>query len=955
MRLRCLAGGALFTVWLLAIDSARGRDPGRGPPTDTGPPAGLADGRPESVSDPPLIKLTSAATPAPLSDPAELDLWHQNLIRERQVEVRLRIACRDIAAGRVIAGLTALQTIIERDEDTFLRFDTESIPCGAHTLALRIIESLPAAALETYESLCGSQARQELDAIATPDPERLGRIVRRFYHTAAGFDAGNRLAAYWTDRGHDELAWNWWQRVVRDKSQRARLVPIHRLQAAACCRRLGRLSLLPTLLVGMSDDESVQVGGRNTTVGVARHDLLRNPVAEAVLTAAAANRDTVGRNASMVGSPPALSHALWRVGLAGDQSRHLESLARAWEGHQLLYGLPIGTSQTPLIVCDRLVYRDFEGIRAVDVNTGRPQWFVPCVSTVGREISARQTIPADGNPDPNNVMRHIVGNAGVHALATDGRLVFAIDRIEKEEATPNGAGAGDSTAATRQQCNTLVAFVVAGSDPSREPLWTIGGRTDGISTSLKGHYFLGAPLAVADRLLVVSECRQQLCLSCLAASSGALIWTQPLCSVSQPISSDYQRTGLACAPSYGDGIVVCPTQAGVLVAVDALTGTLLWAASHDEGESQQRQQMSAWLHHARRPCASAAYVNLPVIHGSRLFYLPAHSEFIYCVDLASGRLLWRSRREDFESATATEFVAAVSDSTVLIVGRRRCRGLDFETGAERWGVRIGSSPAGQGVRLGSQYHLPLDNGGIIGLELDTGRVALHPRGTGSLPLGNLIGARDVIVSMGPAEIVVFPQAELQLERVRSQPQDSANGHDVGLKIAELELILDRLDSAELRLEEILKRSPATAAVDQATGLLREVLRRRLAADDTRSTADLARLARLSQSPEHFGKYLLVRRRARIEGNDLTETLVAVRDASSRADGPPYVVGDDPSRQVTGLVLAAGDAQHLEGVNSQAAQSLETQTSDAVKQAVKKPRFNGAPPLDKAAGRSIAGR
>ncbi|MBI3864442.1 MAG: PQQ-binding-like beta-propeller repeat protein [Planctomycetia bacterium] len=912
-------------VWLAAAlvmaEAARGRDP----PADEPPLSPAGPSRPESVADPPHAseKLSSNSPPA---GPGEIDLWHQNLIRERQVEVRLRTAQRDIEAGRLIAGLTALQSILERDDDLFVRYDSEPVPCGAHALAGRMLGMLAGPARETYETLYGAQARQLLDTVKTPDPEMLGRIVRRFYHTAAGFEAGNRLAARWIDQGHDELAWGWWQRVFRDAAHRERLQPIHRVLAAECCVRLGRHESLGDLLRDLPDGESLRIGGRQTTVAAWRQALLQKPADRAALAGAAATRGAIAHNVKAEGSPPALGRPLWRAGLAGEQSRHLESLARAWESHQLQNGLPIGTSQSALLVGDRLVFRDFEGIRAVDVETGRLHWFAPCASSVGREIPARQTIPADGNPDPNNVMRHVVGNSGVHALAADARHVFVIDRLETEESPPQAGGAVDAVA-TRSQCNVLAAFEVAGSASPHEPKWTVGGRADGSGRPLQQHFFVGPPLAVADRLLVVSEARQQLCLSCLTAETGRLLWTQALCSVTQPITGDHQRAGLACGPGFSDGIVICPTQAGVLVAVDALTGTLLWAASHDEGESQQRQQMSAWQYHSRRTCAHAAYVSLPVIHARRVFYLPAHSEFVHCHDLATGRLQWRSRREDLESATATEYVAAVSDATVLIVGRRRCRGLDVASGAERWQVRLGSSPAGQGIRLGAHYHVPLDDGAIADLDLDSGRLALAPRGLAPRSLGNLIAGRGLVVSLGAAEIAVYPQADVELERVLERLRMSPGEQATELEAAELELAIGRLDSARPRLEAILERPAGTLAADRATTLLREVLLRRLARNRDPSAQDLARLAELSQSPEHYGRLALERQRAQQNNNLPAATAAAVHEFSSRAGDSRYLVGDDPSRAVAAHVFAAGQLRNLAAVDPRALASIDGETAE----------------------------
>ncbi|MBS0266101.1 MAG: PQQ-binding-like beta-propeller repeat protein [Planctomycetes bacterium] len=775
MGLRCLASGTMFVVWLMAAGPAQSQDPGRGPPTDTGPPAPLPPAT-SPASGPQIYPVASHSTSAPV-ETADADPWHQNLIRDRHLELRLRAAKRDLDVGQLIAGLSALQAIVEREEDIFLRLDGELIPCGAHALASRWLEALSVDALATYETLYGSQAQQRLAEISTHDPVALTEIVRRYYHTAAGFAAGVRLAAFWSDRGTDELALNWWQRVFSGQVHRERLQTVHRIQATLCCQRLRRWELIPGFLDGLPDEEVVRLGSRRCTVATLRRDS-RPPAASPVqLASYESGQEPVSRHNSSRRQNRTFSHKLWTTGLAGPNSRHLETLTLAWQRHQVQYGLPIGTSQAPVLVGDRLVFRDFEGVRAVDLQSGQTLWTVASPGSVGSEISARQTIAVEGNPDPNNVMRQIVGNGAALNLAANERRVFVIERCDVPDAHAAGSTANDPNAAVRPQANLLVAFDVASTQDNIKPLWRLGGRTDGPATPCRGHCFLGAPCPVADRLFVISEFQQQIFLTCVKSTSGAIIWTQALCSVAQPVVSDQQRLGLACTPTYANGIVVCPTQAGVLVAVEALTGTLLWAVSHDEGESQQRQQMAAWLYQMRRPAAPAAYTSSPVIHGTRVFYLPPHSEFIHCVDLQRGVLNWRVRREDFESATAVEYIGAVSDKTVLVVGRRRCRGLDPATGNEAWRVRLGSSPSGHGVRQGSQYVIPLDRGEIVSLDLDSGRHSQME--TGARPLGNLIADRDVLISMGPGEITVFQQAGASNPKHASRVEQASAVLDTG--------------------------------------------------------------------------------------------------------------------------------------------------------------------------------
>ncbi|MGE5192941.1 MAG: PQQ-binding-like beta-propeller repeat protein, partial [Deltaproteobacteria bacterium] len=936
-----VAGGAALVVWLLSISPASGREPGRGPPSDSGPPVKTAAKSPAEVLCPSPASGPGATVPAlpatadsAQTHPVEADPWHTNLVRERQVEVRLRTALRDLDEGRLVGALTGLQSILDRDDDVFVRLASEPVPCGAHALATRVLGSLSSRSLASYETLYGKEARQHLDAaLAGPDPDLLARVVRRFYHTAAGFEAGNRLADYWADHGCDELAWGWWQRALCEPVHRERLQNGLRLRAAWCCQRLGRLAESGEILKQMSGAAVVTIAGRPLSTDNGGDKLPQ----QTGTSAADADTRVVGgridRNGAGSGSPPALSRPVWRGNLAGEHSRHIETLARAWEGYQLQSGLPVGTAQSPLLVGERLIYRDFEGLRAVDVRTGKGLWFYPCEASLSHEISPRQTIPSDSDPDPNKMMRCVVGNCLLGTLASDSRCVFAIDCIEADEPAPADATAAprDGAAAPLRQTNVLVALELARSTAEIKPKWTAGGRSagSGETRALAGHFFLGPPLPVEDRLFVISECNELLYLSCLRSTDGNLVWSQVLCSVPQPIGADHQRSNLVCSPAYSDGIVVCPTQAGVLVAVDSLSGRLLWAASHDDGEPQHRQQISAWPYGARRRIGHVGYVNVPVIHRARVVYLPAHSEHVHCLDLSTGQTRWRARRDDLESTTATEYVAAVTGDTVLVVGRRKCRGLFLESGAEKWMVRMASSTAGRGVRQGSSYHVPVDDGGLVSLDLDSGRRTAALTAPGATRLGNLVAGRDLIVSMGTCDIAVYPQAERILHGLESELPGGAAAPSKMLEAAELQLTLGHFDDAERVLEELLRQPGRSREAARAAELLRDLLVEKLSESKTPAARDqadaaLGRLASLSGEPAQRGRYLWERCRLSNDRGDVAGALVAARELAAASCEAPLQARDDPSRKAATHVLAAGFINRLLGDDVAAVRAFEDQ-------------------------------
>src|SRR6185369_12312211 len=95
--------------------------------------------------------------------------------------------------------------------------------------------------------------------------------------------------------------------------------------------------------------------------------------------------------------------------------------------------------------------------------------------------------------------------------------------------------------------------------------------------ALASAFFLGAPLPVGDQVYALAEFSGEIRLLCLDARTGNLEWKQPLATIeSYSITNDPSRRLAGASPSLADGILVCPTSAGAVVAVDLTTRTLRW-------------------------------------------------------------------------------------------------------------------------------------------------------------------------------------------------------------------------------------------------------------------------------------------------------------------------------------------------------------------------------------------
>jgi len=86
---------------------------------------------------------------------------------------------------------------------------------------------------------------------------------------------------------------------------------------------------------------------------------------------------------------------------------------------------------------------------------------------------------------------------------------------------------------------------------------------------------------------------------CLTAATGELEWAQTLAAVKERLTTDVGRRVQAVHLAYGDGVLVCPTNAGAILGVDLLTHSLVWAKPYRE--AQRRPPGTAPGHDALRP------------------------------------------------------------------------------------------------------------------------------------------------------------------------------------------------------------------------------------------------------------------------------------------------------------------------------------------------------------------
>lgn len=734
-----------------------------------------------------LVIAIDVAIPALLkADDGRARAAAERVQRDRSTSVAVRNVADRLTANPDSETLRIAQWVLDQESDSF----TDGL-LSVHLSVESHLRRASEEALRKYDGIVGVDADVLLsDAKAAASISGFRDVCRRYFLTPAGYAAAERLVAAWLDEGEYGLASRLAVQVLAEPAHRLRVTPQFRVMAAS----LQQVDRSPSLQPDAADDREERSVDFQQKFWKHRESLV--PLESGWMTLGGSET----RNKNVAGSPP-VPVPLWSQNYFADpESRTIRDFLEEWEGTRREVDQPCSPASYPILVNGQVIFRDNAGLRSVNAATGQPNWNYRCrfnpIPVISRNEVRRRLVPTNGMVVPENSFGE---NSVMGAIASDGQLVFAVDAVA------DTAPELHSIPGQRFR-NRLLALFATGPQAGRIA-WTHDGdlppsfkRDAGSSTFT----FLGPPLPGTSELLCVTEHDADVHLTALEPGTGELIWTQPLCTLDRGEQFDQERHDIACLPVREDGIVVCPTNTGLLVAVDQVRLNLLWAAFVDDLPDPKRPQ----TRFGARPAQMAAsgypgYAsNLVIAHG-RIIYLPGHSSQLHCLDLATGKFLWSVPRGD------AEFVGEVSDNA-LIVGRRSCRSLSLEDGRELWSMPTGI-PAGRGVAIGNRYLLPLDGGRLAAFDRATGVDQGTKAFRSSIALGHLVADEQRVYSLSQRGLAAFPQVDFILANTDSSRTDLDPARQIML--AEVAAVQGNFDAGTRGLRKVL--SEELTAVDRS--------------------------------------------------------------------------------------------------------------------------------------------
>lgn len=337
----------------------------------------------------------------------------------------------------------------------------------------------------------------------------------------------------------------------------------------------------------------------------------------------------------------------------------------------------------------------------------------------------------------------IWANATIGSTSSDGRALYAISdfAFPKVELRKGQFGPLKSYVAS----NELYAYDAA----TGKLFWDT--MANGRDSLFANTFFLGAPVIHEGKLYVLSEKAGELRL--LRINTDRKKWknqSEPDVEESvvvakipeaEQIPNHPLRRAQALHIAMAGDLLLCPTHAGVLVAVDRAKMAVEWTYRYRE-ENVAPPALPHW----QGAC--------PVVFKDRVLLTAADGTEVLCIDL-KGKKQWTAANEK------DLYLAAVHDDIVLLVGRANTRALKLEDGKEKWKIELGL-PAGIGVQDGSLYYVPLKHDAIAkaptiwAIDLAKGMKARRVDVPYPDALGNLALDRRLFVSQSATHIAAFP-------------------------------------------------------------------------------------------------------------------------------------------------------------------------------------------------------
>jgi outer membrane protein assembly factor BamB/tetratricopeptide (TPR) repeat protein len=765
--------------------------------------------------------------------------------------------------------------------------------------ANNMLGSMAPEGLDVYETRYGGKALALLrEAKETGDEDLLSEVAHRYFHTKAGVEANERLATMLLDRGQFFLAALRFGQMLKLSQDRYPNSPLTLFKAALSYRRAGDKEKSEAVWKKFEDKlhgkEGLQVADGMISVDRLRGflDDDKQTVTFGLYDWPMARGDRAN-NAQGVGSPPLLDQPLYKRGLVMDNDpgvtewHHDEERRVKAEVDSILNNPanPIAMPGFfPVVSGGRVVFRAYGDIRCVAVRPmeergvkykpGDTMWRTfggngsivnllenkDLSQSVNGWLTSYKSFPGFANL--------VFENTTIGAISTDRDQVYYIEDLAVPppdhvlQVVPNfGMVQPTPTLPDKTQKLVMQNCLYAIDIKTGRLAWYLGSDADDKTKdeTFADSHFLGAPISIGGKLYVLNEKNfgitgdAELRLVCIDPDPAKVSRSPKRPMIVQPIQTlgmIEQRNRVTHAVSrrinstflaYGEGILVCPTNAGEILGVDLMSRSLAWAYPYREAIPEEKvANPQPGFQPGFRPgmpygmMGSIATISKwkstpPVIANGKVIFTAPDSDSIHCINLHDGTPIWKRHKKESDV-----FFAGVVGDKALVVSKNQIRALRISDGDAAWKeevINTGDYPSGMGVACNNVYYLPLKKGEILAIDVEKGAIKAHNRtkNSGASP-GNLVFSEGSVLSVNALELAAYPQLLARLEVAEADLR--ANPNDGPKLVARGEILLadGQVQRAVDDLEKAIDRSLPADLDKRAKNLLYDALSDLLLAD-----------------------------------------------------------------------------------------------------------------------------
>jgi len=875
----------------------------------------------EDLAEPPEQSPTTAEAPVRDSvdaripkDPKVDALWDAS-----------ELALRDQNWKQVI---DLQQKLLDYPEDALI----ESAPGrweSVRTAANRVLRQAPPEVLANYEQQYGGLAAQLLQQAQGEHAQaRLVEVATRYFHTPAGALAAARLSAWHFDQ-REFIPATQWNRELIERGWALKAPLAWRLQAALTARFAGATDLQPFLAgwFDVSQTTRVTLGDQTQTVQQwweqVSSPLVTTPPLEEW-------KQFGGSNLRWAAASPEEPLLLrnWGRSLASTDSMR-QRMA------QLLndindQGLPLIPAGSPVVIGDKVAFRDLRGVQVVNRQTGKSLWRTEEGISPERILNG---VPSEGQ-GLDNAWRVRLGaaqfdeeyfgeSAEMHPLASwlfrdatnafissDGLRLYVLEDVAVMtrhqagyfgEDDPEGA---DPFGATWSS-NRLSAYDLE----TGRLAWTIGGpaTAEAVALPLAGAFLLGVPAIDRGELYVVASTGQEVRLQALDPETGRPRWSQLLAFSDTKIELDIPRRWLSAPVAIHAGLVICPTTVGWLVAVDRTRHCIAWAQRYQpKSEDPDLDPASQFL--SQQSLGDAWCVGAPLVSGNAVLLATPEVDQLLCLDLLDGHVRWSRDRKD------GLYLATASAQAVVVAGQTSISAIDLANGKPLWTTKWADDeqPLGRGVRYGNSLAIPLSNDQLAVIDIETGKRLQSIAVPKDAPLGNLVKVGQQFLSLGWSGCQAFSERTHFLEDLATQQAQQPREPETLLRAARFAQLQNDHRQVAMSLADIARELWSSAQLSQRDQLLWTSYRHLARAETDQDAPWYSALEALANSPARQLDLLAVKVDRLVASHQVPKAFSLLWEECQNTPSTTEVVPrpDDSGNDVTPAVWIAGRMQTL---------------------------------------------